>query len=65
MRTLRTRELAEGHRHRRLFGQMLRQIWALPVSSGNNRVAVARSEAEGGGSEPCLRNRLHGSKRSS
>jgi len=33
MGTLRTRELAEGHRHRRLFGQMLRQIGALPVPS--------------------------------
>jgi hypothetical protein len=28
MRILRTRELAEGHRHRRLFSQMLPQIWA-------------------------------------
>jgi hypothetical protein len=26
--------LAEGHLHRRLFGQMLRRIWALPVPSG-------------------------------
>jgi hypothetical protein len=25
---------AEGHLHRRLFGQMLRRIWALPVPSG-------------------------------
>jgi hypothetical protein len=23
--------LAEGHLHRRLFGQVLRRIWALPV----------------------------------
>lgn len=33
MRTLQTRELADGHRHRRLFGQMLRQIWALQVAN--------------------------------
>jgi len=26
--------LAEGHLHRRLFGQMLRRIWALPLPSG-------------------------------
>jgi hypothetical protein len=26
--------LAEGHLHRRLFGQMLQRIWALPVPSG-------------------------------
>jgi hypothetical protein len=26
--------LAEGHMHRRLFGQMLRRIWALPVPNG-------------------------------
>jgi hypothetical protein len=26
--------LAEGHLHRRLFGQMLRRIWALPVPGG-------------------------------
>ena len=26
--------LAEGHLHRRLFGQMLRRIWALPVPRG-------------------------------
>ncbi len=26
--------LADGHLHRRLFGQMLRRIWALPVPSG-------------------------------
>ena len=26
--------LAEGHLHRRLFGQMLRRIWALPMPSG-------------------------------
>jgi hypothetical protein len=26
--------LAEGHLHRRLFGQMLRRIWALPVQNG-------------------------------
>jgi hypothetical protein len=26
--------LAERHLHRRLFGQMLRRIWALPVLSG-------------------------------
>jgi hypothetical protein len=26
--------LAEWHLHRRLFGQMLRRIWALPVPSG-------------------------------
>ena len=26
--------LAEGHLHRRLFGQMLRRIWALPVATG-------------------------------
>jgi hypothetical protein len=26
--------LAEGHLHRRLFGQMLRRIGALPVPSG-------------------------------
>ena len=26
--------LAEGHLHRRPFGQMLRRIWALPVPSG-------------------------------
>jgi hypothetical protein len=26
--------LAEGHPHRRLFGQMLRRIWALPVPNG-------------------------------
>jgi hypothetical protein len=26
--------LAERHLHRRLFGQMLRRIWALPVPSG-------------------------------
>jgi hypothetical protein len=26
--------LAEGHLHRRLFGQMLRRIWALPTPSG-------------------------------
>ena len=26
--------LAEGHLHRWLFGQMLRQIYALPVPSG-------------------------------
>ncbi len=26
--------LAEGHLHRRLFGQMLRRIWALPVPNG-------------------------------
>jgi len=26
--------LAEGHLHRRLFGQMLRRIYALPVPSG-------------------------------
>jgi len=24
----------EGHLHRRLFGQMLRRIWALPTASG-------------------------------
>ena len=26
--------LAEGHLHRRLFGDMLRRIWALPVPDG-------------------------------
>ena len=26
--------LAEGHLHRRLFGQMLQRIWALPAPSG-------------------------------
>ena len=26
--------LAEGRLHRRLFGQMLRRIWALPVPNG-------------------------------
>src|SRR5260370_513109 len=26
--------LAEGHLHRRLFGDMLRRIWALPMPSG-------------------------------
>jgi len=26
--------LAEGHLHWRLFGQMLRRIWSLPVRSG-------------------------------
>ena len=26
--------LAEGHLHRRLFGQMLRRIWALTVPNG-------------------------------
>jgi hypothetical protein len=26
--------LAEGHLHRRLFGQMLRRIWAPPVPNG-------------------------------
>jgi hypothetical protein len=26
--------LAEGHLHRRLFGQMLRRIYALPLPSG-------------------------------
>ena len=26
--------LAEGHLHRRLFGQMLRRIWMLPVPAG-------------------------------
>ena len=26
--------LAEGHLHRRLFGQMLGRIWALPTPSG-------------------------------
>jgi hypothetical protein len=26
--------LTEGHVHRRLFGQMLRRIWALPMLSG-------------------------------
>jgi len=26
--------LAEGHLHRRLFGDMLRRIWALPVLAG-------------------------------
>jgi hypothetical protein len=26
--------LAEGHLHRRLFGQMLQRIWALPVPNG-------------------------------
>ncbi len=57
MSTLRTRGLAEGHRHRRLFGQMLRRSWALPVPSGNALIAVAKSGAEGVGSEPCLRNR--------
>ena len=25
---------AEGHPHRRLFGRMLRRIWALPVPNG-------------------------------
>jgi hypothetical protein len=25
--------LAEGHLHRRLFGQMLRRIWVLPMPS--------------------------------
>ncbi len=57
MRTLRTRELAEGQRHR-LFGQMLRRSWVLPVPTGNALIAVAKSGAEGGGSEPCLRNGL-------
>jgi len=28
--------LAEGHLHRRLFGQMLRRIWDLPVPSGQH-----------------------------
>jgi len=26
--------LAQGHLHRRLFGQMLRRIWALPLPNG-------------------------------
>jgi hypothetical protein len=26
--------LAEGHLHRRLFGDMLRRIWAVPVPAG-------------------------------
>ena len=26
--------LAEGHLNRRLFGSMLRRIWALPLPSG-------------------------------
>jgi hypothetical protein len=26
--------LADGHLHRRLFGEMLRRIWALPVPNG-------------------------------
>ena len=26
--------LAEGHLNRRLFGEMLRRIWALPVPAG-------------------------------
>jgi hypothetical protein len=26
--------LAEGHLHRRLFGQMLQRIWALPAPNG-------------------------------
>jgi hypothetical protein len=52
MRTLRTRELTEGHRHRQQFRQMLRRSWALPAASGNSLIAVAKSRAEGGGSEP-------------
>src|SRR5258707_14759641 len=28
--------LAEGHLHRRLFGQILRRIWALPVPAGEH-----------------------------
>jgi hypothetical protein len=52
MRTLRTRELTEGHRHRQQFRQMLRRSWALPAASGNSLIAVAKSGAEGGGSEP-------------
>ena len=27
-------QLAEGHLTRRLFGDMLRRIWALPVPTG-------------------------------
>jgi hypothetical protein len=54
--------LAEGHLHRRLFGEMLRRIWPLPVPAGSTPIAIAKSGAEEGGSEQCLRNHLRGGK---
>ena len=34
--------LSEGHLNRRLFGDMLRRIWALPVPGGYPRRAPSR-----------------------
>lgn len=46
-----------GHLTHRVFGAILRRIWALPLSTGWG--AVAGKQVEGkGGTARCLRNRL-------
>ena len=55
--------LAEGYLNRRLFGDMLRRIWALPVPGGWGRpVRAGNLGVEEGGSEGCATNRLSSSE---
>src|ERR1700730_4493566 len=55
--------LAEGHLHRRQFGQMLRRIWALPTPSGQHSHCGYKIWVEGGRLALCLRNQLRGNYR--
>ena len=55
--------LAEGHLNRRLFGSMLRRIWALPLPSGQDGPLPARNYgSERLLSEGCATNRLSSSE---
>ncbi len=54
--------LAEGHLNRRLFGEMLAQICALPLPSVDPRLTVRNLSAEEGGSQGGLRNRMGSSE---
>ena len=55
--------LAEGHLNRRLFGSMLRRIWALPLPSGQDGPLPVRNYgSERLLSEGCATNRLSSSE---
>ena len=55
--------LAEGYLNRRLFGDMLRRIWALPVPGWLGPSRSGRDlGVEEGGSERCVTNRLSSSE---
>jgi hypothetical protein len=52
--------LAESHLTRRLFGSMLRRIWALPVPAGDRQGLTGQSWRREGATQPrCPRNVEH------